>query len=83
MDNARQQIKGVDFCADAYAVAAGADAVVLITHWNEFKQLDLARVAASMKQKILIDGRNIYEPERMKELGFTYCGIGRGHTVKP
>ncbi|MBI3740394.1 MAG: UDP-glucose/GDP-mannose dehydrogenase family protein [Chloroflexi bacterium] len=79
INNARQQLTNVEFCADAYATAAGADAVVLVTHWNEFKQLDMARVAASMKSNVLIDGRNIYEPARMKQLGFKYSGMGRGN----
>ncbi len=78
-DNARRVTRDVDFCADAYETASGADAVVLVTEWNEFKQVDLARVAASMKQRVLIDGRNIYDPERMRQLGFQYSGIGRGN----
>ncbi|MBI4785712.1 MAG: UDP-glucose/GDP-mannose dehydrogenase family protein, partial [Chloroflexi bacterium] len=79
MEGARRLLKNVEFCPDAYAVAEGSDVVVLVTEWNEFKQLDLARVAAAMKQKIFIDGRNIYEPERMAQLGFKYHGIGRGY----
>ncbi len=78
MDTARGALKEVNFCSDAYSTAEGVDALVLVTEWNEFKQLDMARIAASMKQKILIDGRNIYEPEQMRELGFQYRGIGRG-----
>jgi UDPglucose 6-dehydrogenase len=79
VETARRVTKDVVFCADAYSTAAGADALVLITEWNEFKQLDMGRVAAALRQKILIDGRNIYEPERMRECGFTYRGIGRGY----
>ncbi len=78
MENARRALD-VTFCDDAYAVAENADAVVLVTEWNEFKQLDMARVAASMKHKVLVDGRNIYEPKRMAQLGFEYLGVGRGH----
>lgn len=78
MENARGALKEVRFCNDAYSTAEGVDALVLVTEWNEFKQLDMARIAASMKQKILIDGRNIYEPAQMRELGFQYRGIGRG-----
>ncbi len=77
-ENARRMLKGVTFCGDAYSTAEGADALVLVTEWNEFKQLDMARIAASMKRKVLVDGRNIYEPEQMRELGFEYRGIGRG-----
>lgn len=79
MENARRTLKNVEFCPDAYSVADGADALVLVTSWNEFKQLDLARVASSMRQKIFVDGRNIYEPERMAQIGFKYRGVGRGY----
>lgn len=78
MGNARRALN-VTFCNDAYAVAENADAIVLVTEWNEFKQLDMARVATSMKHKVLVDGRNIYEPKRMAQLGFKYLGIGCGH----
>ena len=54
-----------------------ADLLILVTEWNEFKELDLEKAAALMKQKILIDGRNIYDPASVKELGFTYLGVGR------
>lgn len=79
MENAHRALKNVEFCQDAYSVAQGADAVVLVTQWNEFKQLDLARVGSLMKQRVLIDGRNIYEPDRMAALGFRYRGVGRGY----
>ncbi len=79
MTNSERLVKNVAFCQDAYSVADGADALVLITEWNEFKQLDLTRVAASMKEKIFVDGRNIYEPERMEQFGFRYRGVGRGY----
>jgi len=79
MESARRVTSGVTFCENAYAAAEGADALVLVTEWNEFKQVDMARVAAALKQKILVDGRNIYEPDKMQELGFVYRGIGRGY----
>ncbi len=78
IEPARRVLNHVTFCENAYATAENADALVLITEWNEFKQVDLGRVAQLMKQKVLIDGRNIYEPNRMRALGFTYRGIGRG-----
>jgi UDPglucose 6-dehydrogenase len=62
----------------AYDVAEGADALLLCTEWNEFKQLDMGRIKTSMAKPILVDGRNIYDPSRMKELGFVYRGIARG-----
>ena len=78
MPSARSALKDVTFCSDAYSTAEGTDALVLVTEWNEFKQLDMSRIAASMKQKNLVDGRNIYEPEQIRELGFQYRGVGRG-----
>lgn len=80
MENAQRIYKDVGYCEDAYAVAQGADAIVLVTEWNEFKQLDLARVASLMRTRIFIDGRNIYDPQRMAELGFIYRGMGRGYS---
>ncbi|HRN51644.1 MAG TPA: UDP-glucose/GDP-mannose dehydrogenase family protein [Anaerolineales bacterium] len=78
MDIARSLLPGVEMANDAYALAEGVDAVLVATEWNEFKNLDLARVRDSMKQPILLDGRNIYQPEIMRSLGFTYYGVGRG-----
>ena len=63
---------------DPYDLADGADALLLCTEWNEFKQLDLARIKGLMKQPVLVDGRNMYEPEKMYELGFQYRAVGRG-----
>ncbi len=64
---------------NAYELAEGADALVVLTPWNEFMQLDMARVKEAMHTPILIDGRNLYEPSKMRELGFQYRGIGRGY----
>jgi len=79
MDNSKRLMPEIDMCADPYAVAAGADALVVVTPWNEFKQLDMVRVRDSMNQPIVVDGRNMYEPETMQGLGFTYRGVGRGY----
>jgi UDPglucose 6-dehydrogenase len=79
MNVARKLISNIAFCANAYEVAEGADALVVLTEWNEFKQLDMSRIRSAMKQPILIDGRNIYQPEDLKQLGFTYRGVGRGY----
>jgi UDPglucose 6-dehydrogenase len=78
---AQRVTSNIVFCESAYAAAESADALVLLTEWNEFKQMDMARVAAALKQKILIDGRNIYEPDKMQELGLVYRGIGRGYGI--
>ncbi|MFN8516513.1 MAG: UDP-glucose/GDP-mannose dehydrogenase family protein [Chloroflexia bacterium] len=66
----------VTFCADAYEAAQGSDAVALVTPWNEFKGLDLARVAEGMREPVLVDGRNLYDPREVAQLGFTYRGVG-------
>jgi len=79
MDNAKQSLAGVTYCDTPYSVAEDAHALVLVTEWNEFKQLDMARIAESMRQPVLFDGRNIYDPERMRALGFTYRAVGRGY----
>ena len=62
---------------NSYAVAARADAVIIVTEWNEFRHLDMARLRRSMRRPVLIDGRNIYDPVRMRSIGFVYRGIGR------
>jgi UDPglucose 6-dehydrogenase len=77
MGNAKAILPGIEYRRNAYAVARGADALVLVTEWNEFKQLDLARIKRGMKRPVLVDGRNIYDPEQMRRLGFVYRGIGR------
>ena len=79
MENARRVLPEVTFCADPYQVAEGSDALIVVTEWNEFKNLDLVRIHKAMRRPVLIDGRNIYEPARMAALGFTYRGIGRGY----
>jgi UDPglucose 6-dehydrogenase len=77
MDNARNLLPDVALMNDPYELAKGCDALVVVTEWNEFKNLDLAKVRDAMKTPILFDGRNIYEPAEMRALGFTYRGIGR------
>ncbi len=69
--------KGVKFVRDAYETAKGADLLIVVTEWNEFKQLDLGKVKELMNTPYLIDGRNIYSPAKVKALGFTYKGVGR------
>jgi UDPglucose 6-dehydrogenase len=66
----------ITYCADPYEAATGADAVALITDWNEFKGVDFARVRDVMRRPVLLDGRNLYDPHEIAALGFTYCGVG-------
>jgi UDPglucose 6-dehydrogenase len=77
MEASREILDGVAFCGDAYEAANGADAVLLVTAWNEFKQLDMERVRELMRNPVLLDGRNIYDPIELRGLGFTYAGVGR------
>lgn len=78
MEKARREMpRNVEFCRDAYSVAKNSDCLLLATEWNEFKELDFKKIKKIMRQPILIDGRNIYDPAEMKKLGFTYVGIGR------
>jgi UDPglucose 6-dehydrogenase len=79
MPRAAELLPEVEMAATPYQLAEGADALVVCTEWNEFKQLDFERVRASMRQPVLIDGRNLYEPAEMVRLGFRYRGIGRGY----
>ena len=76
-DKARAILPEIEYKRDAYSVADGADALMVVTEWNEFRNLDLARLKASMRQPVGIDGRNIYDPVEMRRLGFVYRGIGR------
>ena len=76
MDNAVRQIKHIQLCDNPYAVAEGADALVLATEWNEFKQLDFARIKQVMRMPLLVDGRNQWDAAQVRKLGFTYFGIG-------
>src|SRR6266852_5569182 len=73
----------ITFCENAYAAALGADALVIVTEWNEFKSLNKPQIRSVMRRPILIDGRNIYEAEEMNRLGFTYRAMGRGTGPAP
>src|SRR4051794_12486168 len=75
---AEQVLSGLTFADDAYAAAEGADAVVIVTEWDEFRALDLDRVAASLRGKILVDLRNVYDRNEAEEAGLTFYGVGRG-----
>ena len=79
MPVARRVLREVILAENPYDLASGCDAVVVVTDWNEFKQLDMLRLKAQMARPIIVDGRNIYDPERMRTLGFVYRGIGRGY----
>jgi UDPglucose 6-dehydrogenase len=82
MENAAHILQRVKLCEDPYKAAEGADALVLATAWNEFKQLDFSRIKQSMRQPVVMDGRNLWDPESLRALGFTYFGVGRGTNNK-
>jgi UDPglucose 6-dehydrogenase len=78
MANARNLLPpAVEYCPSSYEAAEGADAVAIVTEWNEFKLLNLERLRGVMRRPLIFDGRNIYEPDRMRRLGFEYHSIGR------
>jgi UDPglucose 6-dehydrogenase len=77
MAEARKLLPGLDYCSDAYQAIDGADALVLLTEWNEFRGLDLARVKSLLRTPVVIDLRNIYQPQEMTDAGFVYHSIGR------
>jgi len=79
MTVARSLLPAVEMFDDPYKMAKGCDALMVLTEWNEFKQLDLEQLKAVLKAPVIYDGRNIYDPALMKSLGFTYRGIGRGY----
>jgi UDPglucose 6-dehydrogenase len=80
MEQARRELPDITYCEDAYACAEGADALVIVTEWVQFRALDLDRLKGAMKQAIVVDLRNIYRPEEMIAHGFTYESVGRGAT---
>ncbi len=79
MPGASALLPDVEMMPDPYTLAEGADALILVTEWNEFKHLDLARIKTVLCAPVFIDGRNIYDPQTMAALGFIYRGIGRGY----
>ncbi len=77
MPEAKKMLKGAEFATDAYRCAEKADALVLMTEWNELRELNLERIKKLMRKPNLVDARNVYQPDRVKKLGFAYLSIGR------
>ncbi len=77
MEQARPLLPRLELCTDAYACIEGADALVIVTEWNAFRALDLARVKRLLKAPVVVDLRNIYRPAEMARLGFSYSSVGR------
>ena len=77
MENTKSVFPQITYGANAYEVATGADALVIVTEWNEFKNLNFERLSALMARPLILDGRNLYDPERLRRLGFEYHSVGR------
>jgi len=78
MDNARGMLpETVQYCGDSYDAAEGADAMIIVTEWNQFRSLDMERIRSSLNLPIVVDLRNLYDPKRMKDQGFLYSSVGR------
>ena len=73
----KAQMNSIQYCKDPYAVATGADALLIVTEWDEFRNLDLDRIKSLMRRPVIVDGRNIFDPKTMRERGFVYRGVGR------
>ena len=78
MEVAQHLLPEVKMFQDPYEMAAGCDGLMVITEWNEFKQLDLDHLKQVLKTAVVFDGRNVYDPQLMRQKGFTYRAIGRG-----
>ncbi len=77
-EQAEKVFTGIEFAPDAYAAADGADALVIVTEWDEFRALDLDKIAAVLRGNVLVDLRNVYDRDEAKEAGLAYYGVGRG-----
>ena len=77
MEQARKELPDIEYCDDPYACVKGADAMVVATEWVQYRTLDLQRLKRDMAHPVVVDLRNIYCPEEMAALGFTYESIGR------
>src|SRR5207247_4444263 len=76
-------LRSVEFAARAYEAARGADAIAIVTDWNEFRALDLARLKRLMRKPVMCDLRNLYDPHEVEAAGITYVGVGRGRASGP
>jgi UDPglucose 6-dehydrogenase len=82
MENAHSQLPEIEMIPDPYELARGCDAIMILTEWNEFTNIDMEKVHQVMKQPVILDGRNVYNPVEMRKMGFRYRCMGRGTPVK-
>lgn len=78
-ENALKLMPYLQLVENPYELATGCDALIVVTPWNEFKQLDMVRIRDLMRQPLIVDARNLYEPQIMRDMGFSYLGVGRGY----
>jgi UDPglucose 6-dehydrogenase len=79
MDEAKRRLNGrIELAESGYAALDGADALAVVTDWNEYRHPDFGRIKQSLRRPIIVDGRNLYQATKMAKLGFTYLSIGRG-----
>jgi UDPglucose 6-dehydrogenase len=76
-ETAKKVIDGITFSKDPYDACREADLAIILTEWNEFKEMDLKKLKELMKSPNIIDARNVFEPDKLKRLGFSYIGVGR------
>ncbi|MBW2975172.1 UDP-glucose 6-dehydrogenase, partial [Candidatus Woesearchaeota archaeon] len=76
-EKAKELLNDIEYVKDPYDAVDGADALVIVTEWNEFRNLDKRRIKSLLKEPNVIDGRNVYDVKEMKEQGFNYIGVGR------
>ena len=77
MENIKKIFPDLTYCQDEYETAQNSHALVILTEWNQFRNIDLSKIKKFLKTPVLLDLRNLYEPEKVKSLGFVYEGIGR------
>lgn len=78
IEEAKKFLDDIDYCNDPYGVADGSDALIVLTEWNQFRNLDILKIKELLKEPVIIDLKNIYDPKKMKEMGIRYTGVGRG-----
>lgn len=89
MEKAKEKLRDITYCQDVYDSVKGADAIVILTEWEEFTHVDFRRLKEESQCRVIIDGRNLFKPERMRDLGYTYVSVGRktllpeGETMPP
>lgn len=81
MEQAREQLSDITYCESAYDAARGADAIAILTEWDEFAYVNFVKLRQESQCRLIVDGRNLFAPERMKNLGYTYVSIGRKMVV--